>query len=289
MSDVPTIPQARMPSWLKRKVPSFGKKEQVASEIALRHLHTVCTEAKCPNRGECFSKGTATFLILGDVCSRNCAFCGVTHGSPTPPNPSEPSNIVAAAKSLNLTYVVITSVTRDDLPDGGATHFANCVSLLKKELPLVGVEILTPDFKGDTSALDRVLKSGPDVFNHNIETVPSLYATIRPQAEYNQSLSVLLYASLNAPHSKIKSGLMLGLGETEKEVEQTLLDLKAANVSIVTIGQYLRPSKECAPVVEYITPELFLKYEKMGRAIGFKHVLSGSYVRSSYHAETIAT
>lgn len=278
-----------MPVWLKRHVPNSGKKEAVSSEIAKRNLHTVCDEAKCPNRGECFSKGTATFLILGDVCSRNCTFCSVSQGMPKPPDPLEPRNIVEAALTLRLTYVVITSVTRDDLPDGGAHHFAHCISSLKETIPGIGVEVLIPDLKGDAQSLDIVLCAKPDVFNHNIETVPSLYPTIRPMAEYKRSLDVLSYAAHYALRPHVKSGLMVGLGETPFEVEKTLRDIFAAGVDIITIGQYLRPSPTRAPVVEYITPDQFDRYASLCKEIGFKKVFCGPFVRSSYHAQDIAS
>jgi lipoyl synthase len=274
-----------MPSWLKRPIACGGEKNNVETQCSRLGLHTVCVEAKCPNRSECFGRGTATFLIMGAVCSRSCSFCGVAHGIPGPLDYDEPERICEAVKNMGLRHIVITSVTRDDLPDGGAMHFARTVTMLKTEIPGISVEILVPDFNGNDRALETVLQSGPDVFNHNIETVQRLYPVVRPQALYNRSLQMLAKAACSGVQLETKSGIMVGLGETCEEVIGTLGDLRRAGCSHVTIGQYLRPSDDQVPVYAFITPEEFKRYESIGHNLGFSKVFAGPFVRSSYRAE----
>ena len=247
------------------------------------HLHTVCEEAKCPNISECFSKKTATFMIMGDTCTRNCAFCNVKTGIPQPLDKEEPKRVADTAKSMGLSHVVITSVTRDDLHDGGAKHIADTVLEVKKALPNSSVEVLTPDFKGRKESLDLVFKSSPDVFNHNIETVRSLSLKIRPQAAYNRSLDVLKYAASKG--MLVKSGFMLGLGEDIKDVHSTMQDLLDSGVKILTIGQYFNPKKY--QVVKYYSDDEFAKLGEYGKNLGFDYVFSGVYVRSSYMASEV--
>lgn len=252
-------------------------------------VHTVCEEAHCPNVGECFSSGTATFMILGDVCTRDCRFCAVAHGAPEPPDPEEPQRVAEAAARLGLDYVVITCVTRDDLPDGGAQQFVRTVEALRARLPEVEVEILTSDFGGAREPLAAVLASQPTVFNHNVETVRRLQAEVRPQANYDRSLNVLrTAAAAYAPELVVKSGLMVGLGETAGEVDETLQDLAEAGCGIVTIGQYLRPSPAHLPVARYVPPSEFEGYREMGLRHRIQEVVSGPFVRSSYHAAEAA-
>ena len=248
-------------------------------------LHTVCEEARCPNRGECFSRGTATFLLLGDVCTRACAFCDIRTGRPLPVDPLEPWRVKAAAADLKLSFVVLTSVDRDDLPDGGAAHFAATIQALRTLDPAPGIEVLTPDFLGRFDSLRVVVEARPEVFNHNVETVPRLYHEVRRGARLDRSLGLLSAAKILEPGLTTKSGFMLGLGETEAEVRGLLEELAAARVDIVTIGQYLRPSRENLPVVEYVEPAVFDRYRAFGESLGFRHVFSGPFVRSSYRAE----
>lgn len=273
----------RLPDWIKTKSPAglHSTKKLLRSH----GLSTVCEEARCPNIGMCFSKPTATFMILGSSCTRNCGFCSVESVAPLPPDKDEPERVAIASRDMGLKYVVITSVTRDDLADGGASHFAGTVLSIKKLLPNAKVEILTPDFKGALQALQVVLESGPEVFNHNVETVPRLYPVVRPQATYERSLNVLKNARDMAAHIKIKSGLMVGLGETFDEVLSVMQDLRAAGCNFLTIGQYLRPSKKNLPVVEYIKPEVFDIYKERALELGFKKVASAPLVRSSMNAE----
>jgi len=247
-------------------------------------VRTVCQEALCPNVGECFSAGTATFMILGDVCTRNCRFCAVRHGVPAAPDPEEPANVAEAAARLGLNYVVVTCVTRDDLPDGGAGQFVRTIHALRERLPEAQVEVLTSDFGGARGPLESVLASGPTVFNHNVETVRRLQAEVRPDADYERSLKVLRRAAAWTPQVVVKSGLMVGVGETADEVEETLADLADAGCSIVTIGQYLRPSPAHLPVARYVPPEEFDEYRRRGLGHGITEVVSGPFVRSSYHA-----
>ncbi|NLD93521.1 MAG: lipoyl synthase [Fibrobacter sp.] len=275
----------RFPSWLKRPIAHCGKQKDVLEKIHNSGLHTVCVEARCPNRSECYNLGTATFLILGTTCTRFCTFCSVNHGIPGPPDPDEPGKLVSAVSSLKLRHVVITSVTRDDLPDGGASVYADIITRLKKEIPGITVEVLIPDFKGDKDALLTVFEAKPDIFNHNVETVPRLYNQIRPQAIYQRSLDVLKYASEYG--LVVKSGIMAGLGEQDEEVFGVMQNLLDHGCSIMTIGQYLRPSRSQTPVVAHVSPDKFSEYEKKGIDLGFRTVFAGPYVRSSYMAEQI--
>ncbi|MEW6116614.1 MAG: lipoyl synthase [Nitrospirota bacterium] len=286
----------RLPEWIRVK--AAGAPES-SGALAERHaglhatksllrghrLSTVCEEARCPNRGYCFSKPTATFMILGDCCTRDCAFCAVATGAPSAVDAAEPERVAEAAHALGLKYVVITSVTRDDLPDGGAAHFAATITAVRSTLPDTKIEVLTPDFKGDEHALQTVLEARPDVFNHNIETVKRLYARVRPQADYERSLQVLQRAKEIAPDIATKSGLMVGLGETESELLELFGDLRQTGCSVLTIGQYLRPTKKNLPVVEYIKPEIFNDLKERALALGFAFVASGPLVRSSMNAE----
>jgi lipoic acid synthetase len=318
-----TPPPLRKPEWLKVSVRSGGELSTVQSVLNRYALHTVCKEANCPNRMECYSRKTATFLILGPICTRNCTFCNVTPGKPAPPDPEEPERVLAACQELGLRYVVITSVTRDDLPDGGASHFARTIRLLKDKVPQVQVEVLIPDFRGDPEALWTVLEAGPDVLNHNVETVPRLYPEVRPQAVYMRSLELLRRAKEylsrirhpstdDSPASqpagsagwafhekatasqasevpfRTKSGIMVGLGETEAEVVSVLRDLREVDCDYLTIGQYLAPSRNHHPVVEYVTPKQFARYRDIALELGFSAVASGPFVRSSYHAAEMA-
>ena len=273
----------RLPEWIRTK--NLGGLHH-AKQILRRHgLYTVCEEARCPNMSECFSRPTATFMILGSRCTRNCGFCSVESSTPGPLDLEEPERIVMAAKEMGLRYIVITSVTRDDLSDGGAGQFAKTVYTVRRYLPDAKVEVLTPDFKGNVSSLKMVLNSRPDVYNHNVETVPRLYPVVRPQADYMRSLNILQYAKKIAPEINTKSGLMLGLGERLDEVTNVLEDLRRTGCDIVTIGQYLRPSKLNLPVVEYIRPEMFEELRLKALCMGFKYVASGPLVRSSMNAE----
>ncbi|NOY64188.1 MAG: lipoyl synthase [Nitrospirae bacterium] len=273
----------RLPHWLKTKE-IIG--DHNTKHLLRKHgLSTVCEEARCPNRGMCFSKPTATFMILGDRCTRNCGFCSVNSDMPMPPDPTEPERIARAVVEMGLRYVVITSVTRDDLPDGGAGQFAMTIEKIRDLSSDVKVEVLTPDFKGQREALKKVIHQEPDIFNHNVETIPRLYNTVRPQADYKRSLKVLEMAKELRAEQITKSGLMVGLGETFDEVVEVLKDLKEAGCDIITIGQYLRPKKSNVPVVEYIRPEVFDKYKEAALDMGFSFVASGPLVRSSMNAE----
>ena len=277
--------ESRHPPWLRLKA---AKPEVVGSmEAKLRgwNLGTVCQSAHCPNLGECFSRGTATFMILGTVCSRRCRFCAVEKGTPGPPDPEEPKRVARATKAMGLKYVVITSVTRDDLADGGAGHFAETIRCIRQDCPGAKVEVLVPDFQGSEAAIREVCDARPDVFNHNVETVPRLYETVRPQADYRRSVDVLAYAA--ARGLPTKSGLMLGLGETAREIWETLVDLRRAGCSYLTLGQYLAPSVRHLPVDRYVTPEEFERWGQTARAMGFEEVASGPLVRSSYRAEAL--
>ncbi|SCY58788.1 lipoyl synthase [Desulfoluna spongiiphila] len=277
----------RKPVWLRRSLPTSPEYEKVRRLIGESSLHTVCQEAKCPNQWECFSSRTATFMILGEVCTRGCRFCAVAGGKPLPPDPEEPGRVAEAARELNLSYVVVTSVTRDDLEDGGSSAFAATIRALRDTIDGVYVEVLIPDFQGSEIDLQCVIDAKPDVLNHNIETVPRLYDTVRPQAIYQRSLDVFRYAAKTAPSMPLKSGIMLGLGETDAEVEVTLSDLLAAGCSILTIGQYLQPSKDHLPVETYVTPEAFDAWKTKALAMGFADVASGPFVRSSYKAKEL--
>jgi len=274
----------RLPNWLRPAAPKARQMATLGRRLAELGVHTVCQSARCPNLGECFASGNATFMIMGNTCTRNCGFCAVDHGHAAPLDPGEPRRIAEAARSLELRYVVITSVTRDDLPDGGASHFAATVRVVRQLSPGAGVEILVPDFQGDVEALRVALEPKPTVFGHNIETAPRLYPRVRPQADFARSLEVLRRAGEIAPEVTTKSGLMVGLGETEEEVCAALGELRRAGVSAVTIGQYLQPTREHLPIIEYVLPEVFGRYEIAAREMGFRHVMSGPLVRSSYHA-----
>ena len=276
--------KSAFPKWLRKPIILNGKRKEVEKYLRLGSLHTVCEEAKCPNRNECFASGTATFLIMGDICSRNCMFCNVKSGIPRPLDPDEPERLADAVKKMDLSYVVITTVTRDDLEDGGAAHIAKTISHLKRNNNRIKVEILVPDFRGNMRSVETVLSGKPDVFGHNIETVSSVFSTIRPEADYNTSLQVLMHAAQNSNGIFIKSGFMVGLGETEKEVVSLMEDLRRSRVTIVTIGQYLQPTKNQVALKEIITPAQFEKYHMTGKELGFSQVFAGPFVRSSYRA-----
>ena len=275
------------PRWLKRSLPTGATYEKVRARLKKSRLHTVCQEAKCPNIWECFSRGTATFLIMGPSCTRNCRFCAVTHGPIGLPDPDEPARVAEAAKSMRLSYVVITSVTRDDLADGGAGLFAKTIREIRQRMPYALVEVLIPDFQGNTDALQTVVEACPDVLNHNLETVPRLYPSVRPQADYRRSLELLQRAKEYDPTIPTKSGLMLGLGEFAEEVEKTLRDLLDAGCSILTLGQYLQPTMEHLQVERFVHPEEFDKWKETAIKTGFSEVTSGPFVRSSYHAKEL--
>ena len=281
---------ARIPPWARKKY-NIGELAKVKAELRALGLNTVCESARCPNIGECFKKPTATFMILGDVCTRRCRFCSVGKGKPKAADPDEPARIAEAVRRLGLRHAVITSVTRDDLEDGGAGQFAAVVMALKGAFPGLVVEVLTPDFSGDMAALRTVVMAGPRIFNHNLETVPRLYGTVRPQAVYDRSLKVLKAAKGMAADAGTsmytKSGIMAGLGETFDEVISLMGDLRSVGCDLLTIGQYLRPMKENLDVYEYIRPEVFERYAEAGRGMGFVSVASSPFVRSSYNAEEV--
>lgn len=277
-----------LPHWLRPAAPKGPQLATLGRRLVEMGVHTVCQSARCPNIGECFGQGNATFLILGDTCTRDCRFCAVDHGPPAPLDPDEPTRVAKAARVLGLHYIVVTSVTRDDLPDGGAGQFAATIAALRERLPEAQVEVLVPDFRGSVEAVGTVLAARPHLFGHNVETVPRLYPQVRPQADYSRSLEVLRAARRLAPEVMTKSGLMVGLGESENEVVAVLRDLREAGASAVTIGQYLQPSRAQLPVVEYVPPPVFARYRRAARELGFPHVLSGPLVRSSYHAAELA-
>ncbi|MFP4138993.1 MAG: lipoyl synthase [Planctomycetota bacterium] len=287
----PARPRRRLPGWLKRRLPAAGRTDEIRRLLDGLHLATVCDGAHCPNRGECYARGTATFMILGETCTRNCRFCAVDSRDPGPPRADEPADVAEAAGRMGLSYVVVTSVTRDDLPDGGAGHFAATIQAIRRRLPDARVEVLTPDFQGDQAAIRTVLQAGPDVFNHNVETVRSLYKSVRPQADYRQSLDVLAAAGRigGALGKRIftKSGLMVGLGETREEIREVLDDLRAVGCDILTVGQYLAPSEAHYPVERFVPPEEFAEIEAEAREMGFKAVAAGPFVRSSYRADEV--
>lgn len=276
----------RLPEWLKIKSSKHKEQQKIRDIIKNNNIHTVCESAKCPNRGECFSNKTVTFMILGDHCTRNCAFCAISHETPQAVDQNEDKHILNAARTLNIEYIVITSVTRDDLPDGGASQFKKVVNTLKKNEPQKKVEILTPDFQGNTEAIYSILEENPDVFNHNIETIKRLYPKIRNSADFDQSLMLLKYAKKNFPHIKTKTGMMLGVGETSEEIKETLKTIANNQIDIVTLGQYIRPSKQNIEVKEYIHPDIFLMYKEYGEKLGLKMV-SEPLARSSYHAAQV--
>ncbi len=275
------------PPWLRRRLPSGPDYEAVRALIRNGRLHTVCQEAKCPNQFECFSNRTATFLILGSRCTRDCRFCSVQSGPEGPPDLGEPQRVAQAARQLDLRYVVVTSVTRDDLEDGGAGIFADTIREIRRAIPQARVEVLIPDFQGDPAALETVLQAAPDVLNHNIETVPRLYPTVRPQARYDRSLALIRRVAAWEPVVPAKSGLMLGLGETDEEIRRTLADLLEAGCRLLTLGQYLQPSRRHLPVDRFVTPDEFKRWHRTARQMGFSQVASGPFVRSSYHAREL--
>jgi len=273
----------RLPDWIRTR--SRTDNHETKNLLRRHNLSTVCEEARCPNRGECFAKPTATFMILGSSCTRNCGFCSVNSASPETADENEPENVAEAAAEMGLKYIVITSVTRDDPHDGGADQFAKTINAVRKRMSRVKIEVLTPDFQGDIQSLRTVLEAGPDVFNHNIETVKRLYPVVRPAADYERSLFMLRKSKEIAPDIFTKSGLMLGLGETNDEVMEVLRDLRKVACDFVTIGQYLRPTKKNLPVVEYILPEIFEDLRIKALDMGFKYAASGPLVRSSMNAE----
>lgn len=275
------------PPWLKRKIPSGATYQEVLKLLKKESLHTVCQEACCPNLGECFSRGTATFLILGDRCTRDCRFCAVTHGPAAPHDPEEPGRVAEAVRTMNLRYAVVTSVTRDDLPDGGASVFADTIRRIRARSPETNVEVLVPDFRGDGNALKTVLDAGPDVLNHNVETVPRLYATVRPSAVYQRSIGLLQEAFHLSPEVPTKSGLMLGLGERPPEIREVFKDLLHAGCRMLTVGQYLQPSRDHLPVARFVSPQEFEAWKEIALQMGFSEVASGPFVRSSYHAREL--
>lgn len=275
---------ARRPEWLKVRAPAGEGYHDLKQLVRVHRLHTVCESARCPNIGECWQSRTATFLILGNTCTRRCAFCAVESGQPTEYDRDEPRRVAEAVTALSLKYAVITSVTRDDLNDGGAAIFAETIRAVRAALPDCRIEVLIPDFQGDAAALATVVAAKPDVLNHNIETVARLYSLVRPQADYRRSLALLAHAKDIDPEQTTKSGIMVGLGETEDEIEDALRDLRAAGCDIVTIGQYLRPSAGHLPVRKYYEPAEFARFADFGAALGFQHVESAPLVRSSYHA-----
>lgn len=277
----------RMPRWFLRPIRSGRNLNEVMGILRSRGLHTVCESARCPNRMECFSSRTATFMILGDVCTRNCSFCGVEKGTPLPVDGEEPAKVAEAAVEMGLEHVVITSVTRDDLPDGGASHFAACIREVRRRLPRATVEVLTPDFRGSLKALETVMREGPEVFNHNLETVEELYARVRPMADYRRSLALLARAKELSPRVKIKSGLIVGLGERKEQLRRTFGDLAGVGCDILTIGQYLRPSRRQLPVARFLTPEEFDELKEEAVRAGIPVVVSAPLVRSSYRAAEV--
>lgn len=277
------VPIRRLPSWLKRPMPRGNENFFTSNLLRELRLETVCENARCPNRPECYSRRTATFMILGNLCTRPCGFCSVPRGTPEAPEVDEPERLAEAAARLGLKHVVITSVTRDDLPDGGAEHFYQCILAVRHRTGAV-VEVLTPDFLGDIAAIDRVIEAQPEVFNHNTETVPRLYRKVRGRADYQRTLDLLAHVKRKAPHILTKSGLMLGLGEMAEELLQTLADLRGVGCNLLTLGQYLAPTLKHIPVARYLRPEEFDHFGNLARTLGFQQVASGPFVRSSYHA-----
>jgi lipoic acid synthetase len=282
----PTRVVARKPAWIRAKAPSGPGVSRIKQILRTRKLSSVCEEAQCPNLGECFSHGTATFMIMGDICTRRCPFCDVAHGKPQPLDPDEPRQLAEAIAEMALRYVVITSVDRDDLRDGGAGHFAECIVAVRGLTPGTTVEVLVPDFRGRMDiALERLASTPPDVFNHNLETVPRLYRQARPGADYAWSLELLRRFKAQHPAVPTKSGLMLGLGKTRAEIEQVMQDLRDHGCEMLTLGQYLQPSRDHLPVDRFVTPQEFAELGALGERMGFANVASGPMVRSSYHAD----
>lgn len=284
----PPGPPGRLPEWARKGNPLDPAAHGVRTLLRDRALNTVCEEARCPNLGECFSRGTATFMLLGDVCTRRCGYCSVATARPLPADPGEPARVAQAAARLGLRHVVVTAVARDDLRDGGASHFSQTVREVRRALPSARIEVLTPDFRGDRDALATVLDAGPDVFNHNVETVPRLFKEVRAQGSYRLSLELLRAAKALRPGQVTKSGLMVGLGETDEEIFEVLADLRRTDLDIVTLGQYLRPTRDHVPVARYVTPAGFEDLARQARAIGIPTVYSGVFVRSSFNAEEVA-
>jgi lipoic acid synthetase len=282
-------PTGRLPEFLRKGRTHFPSVQALKNGLRERGLHTVCESARCPNLHECFHRGTATFMILGNLCTRGCSFCSVPKSAhPGPLDPAEPEQAARMAQRMKLDYVVITSVNRDDLPDGGSAHFAATVRAVRAALPAARVEVLIPDFCGSLEAVARVLESGPDVFNHNMETVRRLYRAVRPQADYGRSLQVLAFARRHSPAILTKSGLMAGLGESEAEVNELLRDLRGVDTNITTIGQYLRPARRNRAVAEYVPPDRYERWRAYGESIGFRRVFAGPFVRSSYRADEVS-
>ncbi|MES2012761.1 MAG: lipoyl synthase [Pseudomonadota bacterium] len=285
------IPQPiqRKPEWIRMKVPDGARYQEIKRVLRENKLHTVCEEASCPNIGECFSSGTATFMILGDICTRRCPFCDVAHGKPLPPDVNEPENLARTIAQMKLNYVVITSVDRDDLRDGGAQHFVDCIRAVRKLSPNIRIEILVPDFRGRLDVAMQILRDAPpDVMNHNLETVPRLYKQARPGSDYQNSLLLLKTFGEMYPHVPTKSGLMLGLGETDEEILAVMQDLRTNGVSMLTLGQYLQPSVHHFPVMRYVEPQAFDALKQKAEDMGFNNTASGPMVRSSYHADAQA-
>ncbi|MEE8118693.1 MAG: lipoyl synthase [Gammaproteobacteria bacterium] len=282
----PTVERQRKPSWIRAKSPATPEVARLKKILRDNHLHTVCEEAACPNLGECFGKGTATFMIMGDICTRRCTFCDVAHGRPNALDMEEPANLAKTIVAMGLRYVVITSVDRDDLLDGGAEHFVQCIQAVREKTPQTKIEILVPDFRGRMDvALKTMHDSPPDVFNHNLETVPRLYREVRPGSDYQHSLNLLEHFKREHPTLPTKSGIMVGLGEEMDEIFQTMQDLRDHDVDMLTVGQYLQPSKFHHPVVRFVHPNEFKRIEQRGYDMGYSHVASGPMVRSSYHAD----
>ena len=275
----------KKPEWIRVKMQGGGVSTEVKNLISDLSLNTVCNEANCPNRMECYNRGTATFIILGKNCTRNCRFCNVTKELPEKLDPLEPENVAQAVEKLGLRHAVITSVTRDDLEDQGANHFRKVVEEIRKRTPKVSIELLIPDMQGNTDLIDIIINSEPDVLNHNVETVPELYDTVRPMAVFDRSIELLAYVKRQKPHMRTKSGMMLGLGETKDQVINVFEELRKADCDMLTLGQYLQPTTAHIPVVEYIRPEQFEEYKEIALSMGFKKVASGPLVRSSYYAE----
>ncbi|MGU9952282.1 MAG: lipoyl synthase [Gammaproteobacteria bacterium WSBS_2016_MAG_OTU1] len=283
---VPIETLAKKPDWIRVKAPHNKRFVEIKQILRRNNLHSVCEEASCPNIGECFGKGTATFMILGDLCTRRCPFCDVAHGRPQPPDAAEPENLARVIAELRLRYVVITSVDRDDLPDGGASHFAACIAAAREASPSLKIEILAPDFRGRMPrALEALAVSPPDVFNHNLETVPRLYKQARPGADYAHSLNLLAEFKKAHPGVPTKSGLMVGLGEKDDEIYEVMADLRAHKTDMLTIGQYLQPTRGHLPVLRFVPPPTFIEYKHHADGLGFVHAACGPLVRSSYHAD----
>lgn len=279
-------PTLRKPEWIRMKAPDSARYQEIKRVLRENNLHTVCEEASCPNIGECFSGGTATFMILGDICTRRCPFCDVAHGKPLPPDVNEPENLARTIAQMKLRYVVITSVDRDDLLDGGAQHFVDCIKAVRAQSPEIKIEILVPDFRGRLDIALKILSEAPpDVMNHNLETIPRLYKQARPGSDYQNSLNLLKTFAEMYPHIPTKSGLMLGLGETDEEILEVMRDLRAHKVSMLTLGQYLQPSVHHLPVMRYVEPAVFEQLREKAEAMGFNNTASGPMVRSSYHAD----